>query len=261
MKLSKKMNEKSEMPLVSIVTPTLNNMETIRDTLDSIRSQTYKNIEHILVDGGSTDGTLDIIRCAGGRKVVVELKKGIFGAFNRGIIECRGEIIGILNADDVYAENNVIAKVVQRLGTSNYEACWGDLVYVNEHNLNWIIRYWKSSELRMSAFEDGWMPPHPTFFVKRTVYDQYGLFREDLRIAADYEFILRTLYKHKIKSCYIPEVLVKMRFGGNSNKNLANLIIKNIEDFKICKLSGIKNPLRAVFLKNMSKALQFFYRK
>ena len=224
--------------------------------------QGYKNIEYIIIDGGSTDGTIDIINKYKDRvvKFVSEKDKGIYDGMNKGIKLATGDIIGILNSDDLYANKNVVKTMVRTMEEKNADVCWGDLVYVNAKNIDKVIRYWKSSEHKQGKFKNGWMPPHPTFFVKKWVYEKYGKFNLDFPISADYEIMLRFLEKYKVKSCYVPQILVKMRIGGKSNKSIKNIIKANIECYKAWDVNGLKiNSLR-IFLKPLSKIPQYFKR-
>lgn len=247
---------------VSIITPVFNSENTVEFTTKSVLNQSYPNIEYIIIDGGSTDGTLDIIEKYKDKitKFISEPDKGVYDGMSKGIKFATGEIIGILNSDDVYASENVIELVIKTMEEKNVDCCWGDLVYVDRKNPDKIIRYWKSSEHEEGKFKTGWHPPHPTFFVKKWVYEKYGVFNLDFPISADYELMLRFLEKYKIKSCYIPKVLVKMRIGGQSSKNILNIIKGNIECYKAWKVNELRiNPLR-VFLKPLSKIPQYFKR-
>lgn len=243
---------------ISIITASYNNKETIEQCIKSVASQSYENIEHIVIDGGSTDGTIDIIRQheAGISYWKSEKDEGPYHALNKGIGLATGDVIGILHADDYYPHKNVLD--VAMSGILNYEvdSCYGDLQYVRRDEVNRIVRRWRSSPYREGLFKKGWMPPHPTFFVKKAVYERYGLFNTDFRIAADYELMTRFLGTHKISTCYIPRVFVNMRTGGRSNRGLKNLILKSHEDYKICRSSG--SGLYTVLLKNVSKLPQFF---
>jgi len=246
--------------LVSIITVVLNRKKTIEDAIKSVLSQNYSNIEYIVIDGWSRDGTLEVINKYKDKiaKIISEPDKGVFDAMNKGIKMASGEIIGILNADDFYTSDDVIEKVVETFQEEDCDCLWGDLVYVDAKNTDKIIRYWKSSQFEPGKFKNGWMPPHPTFFVRKWVYEKYGGFNLDFPISADYELMLRFLEKYKVKSCYIPQVLVKMRVGGQSSKNILNIIKANIECYKAWKINGLKiNPLR-IFLKPLLKISQYF---
>lgn len=246
-------------PVISIITPALNSEKTISDTIVNVLSQSYKNIEYIIVDNGSIDGTIDVVKSFGKRinKIIREPVRGIYPAMNAGLKVLTGDIVSILNSDDLYANDKVLENIIRIQRVSDAEIFWGDLIYVARNNINQIIRYWRSSNLLPRAFENGWMPPHPTLFIKKFIYKKYGLFREDFKIAGDYEFMLRVLYKHKVATCYIPRVLVKMRYGGVSNKSINNLLKKSFEDYRACKLNGIKHAFKTVFLKNFRKSPQF----
>ena len=244
---------------ISIITAALNNKETIEQTITSISSQVYKNFEHIIIDGGSTDGTLDVIKNNGNlAKLISEPDLGMYDALNKGINLSSGDVIGFLNGDDFYAHDQVLRMVRDVLENHDVDSCYGDLQYVWNHNTNKVIRYWKSSPYAQGKFKHGWMPPHPTFFVKREIYEKYGQFNTDFRIAADYELMLRFLEKYKISTSYIPEVLIKMRVGGMSNRSLRNLFIKSYEDYKAWKVNNLDGGLFTILLKNICKIPQFY---
>jgi glycosyltransferase involved in cell wall biosynthesis len=243
---------------VSIITPVLNRANTIRDCIESVLAQDYP-IEYIIVDGGSKDGTLEIIREYSSRlaKVVSEPDRNNYEAGNKGIALATGDIIGILAADDAYADNKVISKVAAAFKTG-IDSCYGDLVYVDRDDTNKVIRYWKSCAYDRKLFYSGWMPPHPTFFVRRSIYEAYGAFRLDHGTAADYELMLRFLLKHGLSAGYIPEVLVRMRTGGSSGFSIRNRIIANLYDRKAWKINGLKPKPWTLFLKPLSKIKQYF---
>ena len=247
---------------VSVITGIFNRADTVEDCIKSVFCQSYKNIEHIIIDGGSTDRTMDIICRYKDRiaKVVSEPDKGIYHALNKGIRLASGDIIGILHSDDFYTHDRVIEKVVDVFEKENVDGCYGDLEYVSREKPDKIIRYWKAASFSGGKFKFGWMPPHPTFFVKKRVYERYGYFNTDFKIAADYELMLRFLVKHRIPVYYLPEVLIKMRVGGVSNSNLKNLLIKSCEDYKAWKLNNLNGGLSAVLLKNLVKIPQFIKR-
>jgi len=254
---------KRDLPLISIITVSLNSQDTIRTTIESVLGQNYKNIEYIIVDGGSTDGTLKIIDKYKYKikKIISEPDQGVFDAMNKGIEIATGDIIGILNSDDLYIGKNTIEIIIEKIEKTQASICWGDLVYIGKNNLDKIIRYWKSSSYKEGRFQDGWMPPHPTFFVRKEVYKKYGVFNLNFPISADYELMLRFLEKHKVSSCYIERVLVKMRIGGQSNKSFLNLIKGNFECYQSWKINGLKiNPLK-IFLKPLRKVSQYFFKK
>jgi len=247
---------------VSIITVVLNNADTVAAAIDSVLAQDYPNVEYIVVDGQSTDGTLDIINSYGNKisKVVSGKDGGIYFAMNKGIGLTTGDVIGILNADDLYNSTQVISKVIATMQAHSADSCYGDLQYVKRDNIKAIVRHWHSGKYRNNAFEFGWMPPHPTFFVKKSVYDRLGLFNTTLRSAADYELMLRFLHKNKLSTCYVPEVLVLMREGGKSNKALSNRIKANDEDKQAWILNGLKMPFFTTYLKPIRKIPQFIFK-
>ena len=219
---------------ISIITVSFNSQSTIRQTIESVFLQDYDNIEYILIDGGSTDWTLDIVQNYKDRikYFISEQDNGIYDAMNKGIQAATGDVVGILNSDDFYANKSVISKVVSVFETEKCDSLYGDLVYVKLSDASKVFRYWKAEVFSVLRLRRGWMLPHPTFFVKKSIYEKYGLYNTELKSAADYEMILRLLYKYAIKVAYIPSVLVKMRVGGTSNANLLNRLKANREDAK-----------------------------
>ncbi len=247
---------------VSIITVVYNNEQYIESAIKSVLEQTYPNIEYIVIDGASKDKTMEVVKKYEGKiaKWVSEKDKGIYDAMNKGLRLASGDIIGILNSDDIYANNEVIALVVENIEKTGADACFGDLVYVDQKNTDTIVRFWKSSEYQHGKFKWGWMPAHPTFFVKNEIYKKYGVFNTDFRIAADYELMLRFLEKYGIKSCYIPKVMVKMRIGGKSNQSLGNIIKANREAYRAWKINKLKaNPL-TIIAKPLLKIPQYYKR-
>ncbi len=248
---------------VSIITVVFNNRDFIESAIKSVLNQTHKNIEYIIIDGGSKDGTFEVINKYRDKiaKFVSEPDKGIYDAMNKGLKLATGEIIGTLNSDDFYTDENAIETVVRAIGdsgASGASVCWGDLIYVKKDKPDEIKRIWKSSVYQEGKFKAGWHPPHPTFFVRREIYEKYGYFNLDFSIAADYELMLRFLEKYKIKSCYIDRVLVKMRVGGKSNKSILNIIKANIECYKAWKINGLSVSPMIILLKPLSKIFQYF---
>ena len=244
---------------ISIITAVLNNRNTIEDCLNSINSQSYKDIEHIVIDGSSTDGTLDILSQYKDSfsKLVSEPDDGIYHALNKGIKLASGDIIGFLHADDIYADKEVINTVVANMEKHDADSCYGDLIYVSKNNIEKTVRHWKSCPYENNLFAKGWMPPHPAFFVKKILYKKYGYFNTDFRIAADYEIMVRLLERNRISTFYIDKVLVKMRTGGTSNRSFRNILLKSTEDYRARKQNNVNNALSAVLLKNLSKIPQF----
>jgi len=247
---------------VSIITVCFNSVATIEDTIKSLIMQDYKDIEYIVVDGGSTDGTLEILAKYRNRiaRCISEPDNGIYDAMNKGLRLATGNIIGFLNSGDFYAGENVIRRMVEVIRANNADCCYGDLEYVAKDNPAKTIRKWRSQSYQEGLFEKGWHPPHPTFFVKKCIFDEYGSFDLRYDIGADYELMLRFLKKHRIRSCYIPSVLVKMRTGGKSNKNLWQIIKTNIECFKAWKRNGLKITPFIILKKPASKLIQYMKR-
>ena len=244
---------------VSIITISYNSAETIEDTIKSVVGQDYPNIEYIIIDGASKDETLSIIGKYKDKiaKVVSEKDKGIYDAMNKGVENATGDIIGILNSDDYYYDESVISEVVQLFENEKTDGLYADLVYVDRADSDKVIRYWKSGEYQPGKFLKGWMPPHPTFFVKKEVYEKFGLYSTDLRSAADYEFMLRVIHKHNISLSYMPRILTKMRVGGMSNVSLKNRWKANMEDRRAWKINGLKPKWYTLTVKPLSKILQF----
>lgn len=243
---------------ISVITVCFNAAETIADTIQSIRAQSHPDIEYIVVDGGSTDETLAII--AQNRDVITVLitgpDNGMYDAANKGIDCASGEIVGMLNADDFYADKDVLKDVANSMAKESH-AVYGDLQYVDRKHPQRIKRRWVSGLYDRKRFLVGWMPPHPTFFIRKSAYDAYGVFRRDFRSAADYELMLRMLYKHSLEPVYIDRVLVKMRVGGKSNVSIANRIRANMEDRKAWTLNGLRAAWYTLYLKPLSKIGQF----
>lgn len=246
---------------VSIITVSFNASKTIRDTIESVISQKGVDIEYILVDGNSTDGTQDIIRSYGEKisKFISEPDNGIYDGMNKGVSLASGDIIGILNADDVYAYDEVLKDIIS-VFKSDVEGVYADLVYVAEDDLSKVKRTWVSKSYVHGSFRKGWMPPHPTFFVKREVYEKYGYYTLQLRSAADYEFMLRVIHKNEIKVGYLNKVIVRMRVGGTSNASLKNRVKANKEDKMAWKMNGLKPAPFTMIRKPLSKIGQFFKR-
>lgn len=242
---------------ISIITVTCNSASTIRKCLNSVESQRCR-VEHIIIDNCSTDKTLEIVKSYPYiDKVVSEADHGIYDAMNKGIAMATGDVIGILNSDDFYVSTGVIEKVSGIFDDDRIESCYGDLVYVDPLNHGKITRYWKSGAFHERSFYWGWMPPHPTFFVRRPVYEKYGLFKTDIGTAADYELMLRFLVKQKITTAYIPEVLVTMQDGGISNSSLIKRIKANRMDLSAWKVNGLKPYPWTIFCKPLRKIGQF----
>jgi len=243
---------------ISIITVVYNNKDTISHAIDSVLNQKYKDIEYIIIDGNSTDGTVDIIDSYGDQiaAFVSEADKGIYDAMNKGIRLATGDVVGILNSDDFYIDDNVIDRVVKEFEEKGVDSVFADLVYVKPDNLKKYVRRYSSKRFKPSKFAYGWMPAHPTFFVKKTYYDQHGLYKTDYRIAADYELLIRFLHKYKLSYSYIDAVLTVMRLGGVSTSNLKSNWILNKEILRACHENGIRTSLPRIYTKYPKKLLE-----
>lgn len=244
---------------ISIVTVIYNNEKYLEESILSVKNQSFDNVEHIVIDGGSTDGSLDIIKKYDKyiSKWISEPDSGIYDAMNKGVSLATGDIIGFLNSDDIYFSNDILSKISGILKTNKVDCCYGDILYMSE-DLKKKIRYWKAGNPGKGRFKKGWMPPHPAFFVKKKIFDRFGSFRTDFKISADYELMLRFFEKENISASYIPEILVKMRIGGKSNRGLKNLIRKSLEDYKSWKVNGLKISPLIMLKKPLLKIDQFF---
>lgn len=244
---------------VSIITATYNSAKTISDTLKSLNAQTYPDIEYIIIDGGSKDNTLSLIKssCSRVSVIISEPDKGIYDALNKGILSATGDIVGFLHSDDFFAYPDAVKDIVDAMRESNADAVYGDLNYISSTDNDVIVRKWVSGGFDINKMKLGWMPPHPTFYMKRSCYQRFGSFDLSYRISADYDSLLRYLWVHKVTVKYIPKVIINMRVGGMSNRSLSNMIMKTKEDVKAMKSN--KLPwLSAVAGKNLSKIPQFF---
>ena len=243
---------------ISIITVCYNAEDTIGDTIQSVLSQDYKDVEYIIVDGKSTDRTLEIIQSIkNGIKLISEKDQGIYDAMNKGINTASGDVIGILNADDVYKNSQVLTAVMDAF-KANVSIVYGDIEYVKYNDLSKVVRKWKAGVFRSGKFKWGWMPPHPGFFVKKSCYESFGLFNLNLSTSADYELMLRMLEVHHLSCNYIPKTITSMRVGGASNSSLKNRLIANRNDKKAWTIHPI-NPFWFTFiLKPLRKLPQFF---
>jgi len=245
---------------LSIITVVYNNERTITDAIESVLGQTYKNIEYIVIDGNSTDGTVDRI-APYHRNIhhfVSEKDKGIYDAMNKGLALATGDVIGILNSDDVYADNGILEEVMHVFQEDpSMDMVYGDLVYVQPDNLTIVVRNWRSTPYYDRYFEDGHVPPHPSLFLRRSVYQQAGLFNTEMKLAADYELMLRVFKKHKFQSRYLPKLFVKMRLGGSTNKSWKNIILGNQEILKAWKINNLSAPLLLMPYRMIKRLAQF----
>ncbi|MFM1793622.1 MAG: hypothetical protein RL642_7 [Bacteroidota bacterium] len=242
---------------VSIITVSFNAAKTISTTLNSVASQTYADIEHLVIDGGSTDGTQEVVKqFPHVTTFVSEPDNGLYDAMNKGISMATGDIVVILNADDFYAHAGIVEKVVKCFEQHQVDAVYGDLVYASADYTK-ITRNWKAGKYHRNKFYQGWMVPHPTFFVKRKCYQELGLFDTSLKYAADYELMLRFMFKHQISNFYLPETLVIMKSGGKSNSSIINRYYINREDRRAWTINDLQPHLFTLILKPLRKLTQY----
>jgi glycosyltransferase len=243
---------------IVIITATFNCSDSILNCIESVVKQTYPKIEHIIVDGLSNDNTIELIKSVPNRvsKIISEPDSGVYDALNKGIKLDAGDVIGFLHADDVFASENTIAQIADVLSNPHVDGIYGDLIFVN--NDGRIVRYWKSKQFNQKDLKKGWMPPHPTLFLRKEVYEKLGLFNDRYKISGDYEFMLRLLTDSSIQLKYISGVITYMKLGGKSTGNLTDIIIKSFEDYKILKKYGFNFPLAILFMKNIRKIPQLF---
>lgn len=255
-------HSKRTVPLVSVLTVTKNSQKTIKDCLLSVDKQTYPNVEHIVVDGSSDDDTLNLVskfKLSRGA-VLSEPDKGIYDALNKALKLANGEIIGFLHSDDVFADNAVIETVINKMVIENVDGIYGDLVYVAKNDKKKIIRTWKSSQFSPEKLYMGWMPPHPTLFLKASWYKRLGGFDDSFKISADYKFILKLFTSESFSVAHISKVLIFMSMGGVSNKSFKNVIYKMKEDWSALEVIS-SNPLQKLItlvVKSLSKLKQLF---
>jgi glycosyltransferase len=246
---------------VSLITATYQCGATVGECLASVAQQTHGDIEHIVIDGASTDQTLPILlqQRSAMAALVSEPDHGIYDALNKGLKLCTGEIIGVLHGDDTLADARVLERVAKAFADPAVVACYGDLIYVAKNDPTQLVRYWRAGEYSESRLRRGWMPPHPTFYARRSIYQSLGVFDLNLRIAADYNAMLTILLARAGTVAYLPEVLVRMRLGGVSNRSLANMLRKSREDLWVIRRHGI-GGIGTLLCKNISKVGQFIFR-
>lgn len=243
---------------VSIITATYNSEKTLLDTLLSVESQTYPDIEYIIVDSVSTDGTLDLVRKNSSRvtKIVSEKDKGIYDALNKGVEMATGDIVGFIHSDDILARSDIIEKIVDEFKCSGADFVYGDLVFTDRNITSRVKRYWRSGEFRKTKISFGWAPPHPSVYMKKQVYQNDGLFDLNFKIAADYDQMIRILKRDDIKVSYLNQVIVKMRLGGESTK-IENTVSSTREIISVMKKHKI-NWRFAILYRKLVKSLQLF---
>ena len=247
---------------ISIISVCFNSSKTILDTIRSVNSQSYPNIEHVFIDGLSSDNTLEIIRSNSKKKNVIisEKDSGLYDAINKGILNATGDVIGLLHSDDILYSSEIISDLIAKIYDENLDGVYGDLQYVDKKNTNKIIRLWKSCEFNPNLLGKGWMPAHPTLILKKEVYSKHGVFNKSFKIAADYDFMLRILKDKTLNFGYLPRVIIKMRVGGASNRSIKNIIKKSKEDYRAIRSNNIGGVITLI-LKNTSKIKQFLIKK
>lgn len=243
---------------ISVVTAVFNRADTIVQAMQSVQSQSYPDVEHVIQDGGSTDATIERIETLANAstRILSEPDSGIYDAINRGIARATGDIVGLMHSDDFFASDEVLAKVAQAFADRSVDGVYGDLDYVAADNPSRIIRHWRSGPYDPASLRHGWMPPHPTLYLRRDVFEKHGLYDASYRISGDYDAMLRYLVKGQIALAYIPEVLVKMRVGGESNRSLGRIAQKSREDLRALKHNGV-GGLLTLAAKNFRKVTQF----
>lgn len=244
---------------ISVITAVRNNRDTIAAALDSILAQTHPDVELVVIDGASTDGTLEILKGYASRLQVFvsEPDKGIYDALNKGLSRATGDVVGFLHADDLLADSGALAAIASAFADGSIDGVYGDLQYVQKTQPDRLVRHWRSAPFRASRLAWGWMPPHPALYLRREVYQRLGSFDTSYRIAADYDFMLRILCSGTLHLHYMPRVLVKMRTGGASNRSLRNLWRKSCEDWRAIRRHGIGGA-GTLLAKNLCKLPQFF---
>jgi len=245
---------------ISLLTVSFNSAATLRDTIKSVRAQDYPDIEYIVVDGQSTDGTVDLIRAEAAAidRWISEPDQGIYDAMNKAIGLATGDVVGILNSDDFYAGTDVVSRVARAFEDPTLDAVFGDLTVVDPSNLSRVVRRYSSARWRPEKFARGFMPAHPTFFVRRKYYEQLGVFKTDYRIAADYELLIRFLYVHRLKYRYLPIHMVTMRKGGVSSRGIRSNFILNAEIIRACRENGIRTNVFKVYPRYFVKLFELF---
>lgn len=246
------------MQSISVVTAVFNRETTISEVMGSVASQTYPHVEHVVQDGGSKDGTLGIITKMSGPDVDLESAPdgGIYDGINKGIARATGDIVGLLHSDDIFSDTQVLSRVAHAMEDPDVDGVYGDLDYVSAEDTTRIVRKWRSGVYSHDKLRRGWMPPHPTLYLRREVFDRWGLYDTSFRIAADYDAMLRYLVKGNIRLTYIPEVFIKMRVGGESNASFKKIMQKSREDYRAIRSNGV-GGVGTLVMKNLSKIQQF----
>lgn len=254
--------------IISLITATYNSLKYLPQVIESIQKQSFRNIEYLIVDGGSTDGTVEYLKQSDQiSRIISEPDKGIYDALNKGIKLSTGDVIGFLHSDDIFATQNTIKNIVQAFSTPLIkngqfpDVVYGDLVFIDQKDTDKVVRYWKSQPFAPNLLKRGWMPPHPTIFMRREVYEKHGFFNINLKCSADYDYILRVFRDQTLNIAYLPEVITKMRVGGVSTEGIKNLINKKMEDYWVLKNNHMTYPFWILLAKNLSKIPQLIFRK
>lgn len=245
---------------ISVITATYNSAKTISDCISSVQNQNYPDIEHIIIDGASRDKTIEIINSQPNRvkKIISEPDSGMYNAMNKGIRLSSGDIVGILNSDDFFCDRDVIEKIVKAFEGTSIDAIYGDVQFINPDNINEIVRFYSSKNFNLKKFRFGFMPAHPSFYVRRKYFEMLGYYKEDYKIAADYELLIRFLFVNKLRFRYLEMPFVSMRPGGISTKSLKSTFVLNNEIIRACRDNGIKTNLIYVYSKYLIKIFEFF---
>ncbi|WP_286163954.1 glycosyltransferase family 2 protein [Loktanella sp. PT4BL] len=243
---------------ISVVTAVYNRAATVGDTLSTVSFQDYPLVEHIVQDGGSNDGTLDTIAGHPNTSALLmsEHDRGIYDAINKGMSRATGDVVGLLHSDDVFADEGVLSRVAEAFADPDIDCIYGDLQYVSASDTTRVIRHWTSGPFNRSNLKRGWMPPHPTFYIRRQLLERHGGYDTSFEIAADYDAMLRWLWCHRLRPAYLPGVMVKMRMGGESNRSLGRILCKSREDYRALRRNGV-GGIGTLALKNLSKINQF----
>jgi glycosyltransferase involved in cell wall biosynthesis len=248
---------------ISLITICFNSDKTIYHTLNSVNIQKYLNLEYIIVDGKSTDQTLNLVNSYGSliTRIISEPDHGIYDAMNKGIDAATGDVIGFINSDDFYPSSDILNEVADIFSDPSINCCYGDVCYVSRFDIFRIRRYWISSVFSKGLFSKGWSPPHPTYFVRKSVYDKFGKFNLNYKIAADVELMCRFLEIYNISSYYLPKVLVHMTLGGKTNNSIVNIFKQNIEVISAFKDLGINYSIIIFFFCKLTSRLIQFLKK